>query len=515
VSAPTTVAGSARDSAWAKLGAPVLPALLLGLVLLGVAFRAEAMAAYRVWIESTAYSHCFFVLPIAAYMAWDRRQMLAGVPVVPTPGLALLALPLGVAWLAAERLGIMEGRQLAAVAILQVLFLAVLGWRMFRALMAPLLYLFFLVPSGAFLTGPLQDFTAGFINVGLNLLAIPHYSDAYIIEIPAGRFYVAEACAGLRFLIASIAFGVLYAVLMYRSIGRRVAFMAASIIVPIIANGFRALGIVVLGHILGSAEAAAADHIVYGWVFFSVVILLLIMAGLPFRQEVAAPAPAEAAPPVAGPSWRPLLAAIVLAAIAAVGPAIAAGLDSAAAMTLAAPEPRLAIPADCRPAGSVRTEEPGRWEQQYACARGTLSVLAMVFPPRVNPARIVTARRSITGELRAEEALYSSIDVPGALPAQWPVITTYNPAGIIATALWVDGEPAQGGLAGRLALARDSVLGTAHAPVLMAVGVVTTRRAMTVEEERDARQMISRFLAAQSALPAEIDRLSRDAAAGR
>src|SRR5581483_9036774 len=108
------------------------------------------------------------------------------------------------------------------------------------------------------------------------------------------------ACAGLRFLIASIAFGTLYSCLIYRSFTRRALFMLASVIIPIIANGFRALGIVVLGHVLGSAQAAAADHILYGWLFFSIVILLLIMAGLPFREDT--PTAAGTEPVMAPPS---------------------------------------------------------------------------------------------------------------------------------------------------------------------------------------------------------------------
>ena len=79
---------------------------------------------------------------------------------------------------------------------------------------------------------------------GWRYWAIPAYIDGYIIEIPQGTFFVAEACAGLRFLIASIAFGCLYALLMYRSPVRRGVFILVSIIVPIIANGFRGLGIV-------------------------------------------------------------------------------------------------------------------------------------------------------------------------------------------------------------------------------------------------------------------------------
>ena len=276
-----------------------IAALALGLVAWAALFHTEIVRAVEVWDGSTAYSHCWFVLPIALYLAWDRREAAAGIAARPILWPVLLVIPGTLAWLAAERVGIMEGRQLVAVGFVQLLFLAVLGWRLAWAFSAPLLYLFFLVPFGAFLTGSLQRFTAAFTDVGLSVVGIPYIMDQFTIEIPEGTFYIAEACAGLRFLIASIAFGVLYACLIYRSPWRRAAFMLASCIVPVIANGFRALGIVVLGHILGSAEAAEADHIVYGWVFFSLVIFLLILAGLPFRedrQEPPAPRRQEPAP---------------------------------------------------------------------------------------------------------------------------------------------------------------------------------------------------------------------------
>ena len=66
-----------------------------------------------------------------------------------------------------------------------------------------LAFLVFLVPFGAFLTGPLQHFTAQFIEVGLNLLGIPNFVTDLTIEIPTGTCHGAEACAGLRFLIAA------------------------------------------------------------------------------------------------------------------------------------------------------------------------------------------------------------------------------------------------------------------------------------------------------------------------
>jgi exosortase len=181
---------------------------------------------------------------VAAYLAWQRRDAIASTPPKPAAWFALAALPVAACWLIAERIGIMEARQFLAMTLVQVLFVSVLGPRTWRALATPLFYLFFLVPSGEFLAPPLQSFTVGFITVGLDLLGIVNFVDGMMIEIPEGGFYVAEACAGLRFLIASLAFGVFYACLMYKSPLRRLLFVALSLFVPIIANGFRALGIV-------------------------------------------------------------------------------------------------------------------------------------------------------------------------------------------------------------------------------------------------------------------------------
>ncbi|RKK01812.1 exosortase, partial [Pseudoroseomonas wenyumeiae] len=282
-----------RDTAW-----PVaLAVLALGLLALGWTFAEEAVAAVHVWESSTAFNHCWLVLPVAGWLAWQRRDRLAGLQPQPMPLAALAALVAGIGWLLAERLGIMEGRQLTAMAIVECFIIAVLGWRVGKAMAAPLLYLFFLVPFGAFLVPLLQHVTAWFIVSGLQVLGIPYYHDAFIIEIPAGTFLVAEACAGLRFIIAALAFGALYAFVMFRSPWRRLVVMLLAVLVPVVANGMRALGIVLLGHYLGSAEAAATDHLVYGWIFFSAVILLLVVAGLPFREDVASlPGTPAAAP---------------------------------------------------------------------------------------------------------------------------------------------------------------------------------------------------------------------------
>ena len=474
---------------------PTLAALGAGLAALVAVFWPEGRAAVGVWYESTAYGHCFLVLPIAAYLAWERRDSLRGLLPKPNPALAVLGLPLPFAWLAAERLGIMEGRQLVAIAWVELLFLVVLGWRLFRALSGPLLYLIFLVPFGAFITPQLQAFTAGFIDAGLNLLGIPHFITDMTIEISAGTFYVAEACAGLRFLIASIAFGVFFALLNYNSPGRRVAFIAASIIVPIVANGFRALGIVVLGNILGSAQAAAADHIIYGWVFFSFVTLLLVLAGLPFREPLK-PAPLHADHPS---SLRALpVAAALVFLLASIGPAAAFALNSRATPAHFAARPALAEPPGCQ-IHPTPNDMPDRAAYTMACGDRVWTIVLQAISDRYTGAASSEARNVLSGPVDAEEATTGSL--PGA--SNWQTTAALDPGFVIASAAWVDGRPATGGLQQRLLQARNSILGGQSASV---AAVASYRPGHTVTERQidAAKGDLTRFVAAQPDLDATL-----------
>ena len=98
-----------------------------------------------------------------------------------------------------------------------------------------------------------------------------------------------------------------------------------------IANGFRALGIVTLGYLLGSAQAAETDHILYGWIFFSIVILILVAIGLPFRQDqLRAASPGATTPPTPAPRAPIVAAASLVVVLTALGPAAAFAFNRAA-----------------------------------------------------------------------------------------------------------------------------------------------------------------------------------------
>jgi EpsI family protein len=86
-------------------------------------------------------------------------------------------------------------------------------------------------------------------------------------------------------MIASVMVGTIYAAVAYRSAGRRAAFLAASILVPIVANWLRAYMIVMLAHLTNNKLAVGVDHIIYGWMFFGLVMLLLFWVGSFWRED--------------------------------------------------------------------------------------------------------------------------------------------------------------------------------------------------------------------------------------
>jgi EpsI family protein len=155
---------------------------------------------------------------------------------------------------------------------------------------------------------------------------LPVYREGNNFVIPSGKWSVVEACSGIRYLIASVMAGTLYAYLMYRSPWKRFAFAAASVLVPILANWMRAYLIVMLGHLSGNELAAGVDHLIYGWIFFGIVLFAMFWIGARYRDGDAAVS-AGATLPGSTALFGGLAATALLAvAVAAVWTPIAAAL---------------------------------------------------------------------------------------------------------------------------------------------------------------------------------------------
>lgn len=296
----------------------VLTALVLGLV---VIFGRDVADLATIWWTNTTFGHCLFVPPVVGWLIWNRRAELARLePTGWWPGLLPLAAG-AFAWLLGDAAGVALIRHAALVVMLWGAVADVLGPNVTRGLLFPLGYLLFAVPFGEELEGPLQSVTVWMVTHLLALAGVPAHVEGVLITTPTGWFEVAEACSGSKFVIAMSAFGALVAHLCYRRWDRRLAFLAAALIVPVLANGLRAFGTIYAAHLTSVEAATGFDHIVYGWVFFGLVMAATLAIGWRwFDRDPDAPAfdPATLQAPVrAGGDARLVAAACLALALAA------------------------------------------------------------------------------------------------------------------------------------------------------------------------------------------------------
>jgi exosortase A len=280
-------------------------------------FWRDAADMVSIWWNSSTFNHCLLIIPILWWLVDQRKAELAKLEPKPwaLPMLWIAAAAFG--WLLGEAGGVALARHLGLVMLLQGSLALLLGPAVTRGLLFPLFYMFFLMPFGEEFVPALQTITAEICMWLLGLTGIPAHIEGIYISTPTALFRVAEACSGVKFLVAMVALGALVANLCFNSWPRRIAFMAACVIIPIIANGLRAFGTIYIAHHGNLEFAASFDHVIYGWVFFGIVIALVMAAGWPFFDRAADAQPIDAAKlqSIAGGGVKPIAALAMLGAL--------------------------------------------------------------------------------------------------------------------------------------------------------------------------------------------------------
>jgi exosortase A len=281
-----------KTSAWPA----ALAALALALALIVAAFFDTAAGMVAIWARSDTFAHGFVVAPISLWLIWRMRARLR----LFEPRPSWIALPViaaaAFAWLLGNVGAVNAVSQIAFVSILVLAVPAILGVRLTRAMLFPLGFLFFSVPIGEFLIPTLMAHTADFTIAALRASGVPVYREGMQFVVPNGRWSVVEACSGVRYLIASLVVGTLFAYISYTTMGRRLAFVGISIAVPIVANWLRAYLIVMLGYLSDNKIATGVDHLVYGWLFFGVVMLVMFAIGSRWQQSTRSTAAGDGIP---------------------------------------------------------------------------------------------------------------------------------------------------------------------------------------------------------------------------
>ena len=120
---------------------------VIGVVTLVGLFWTTVASAIELWWGQPTYNYAFLILPISAYLVWRKRdEVSTELPSGSLWGVAAVG-AFGLFWLASDLAEINEGRHIAFVGMMLGILLASLGWRIFKILSFPFLYLWLLVPT--------------------------------------------------------------------------------------------------------------------------------------------------------------------------------------------------------------------------------------------------------------------------------------------------------------------------------------------------------------------------------
>lgn len=248
------------------------------------------------WWRIPNYSHGFLVPIFALYLIWVKRKSLLTIEVTPSwIGIGVVALAL--AMLLVGELGAeLFLSRTSLVLILSGLVLGFGGWQHLKALRFVVLVLFLAVPIPSVVFNeialPLQLLASKLASVLLHLSNVPALREGNIIEIPAMKLEVAEACSGIRSLMSLFTFAVFYGYFFEKTFIRRSILACASVPIAIAANAVRIYGTGLCVQYWDADKALGFFHQFSGWVMFlislfSLSIVHYAMLLIPLRRRQA------------------------------------------------------------------------------------------------------------------------------------------------------------------------------------------------------------------------------------
>jgi len=263
------------------------------------------------WSTDDNYSHGFFIVPLALYFAWERRDKIASTPIAPSLfGLVVVAgsLFLLIAGLLGAELF------LSRVSILGTLAGAVLflyGWPMLRVLIFPLAFMLLMVPLPAIIFNkiafPLQLLASHVGEKSISAMDIPILREGNVLILANTTLEVAEACSGIRSLVSLFTLGIVFGYFVDRRPWVRATIALSAIPVAIVANGLRVASAGVAAHYFGAAGVEGLFHEFSGWVVFVLAFLMMfalqrLLHRITPPPSIAKPAPATTPLPPAAPA---------------------------------------------------------------------------------------------------------------------------------------------------------------------------------------------------------------------
>jgi exosortase len=242
---------------------------------------------------SADWSFGWLILPVSLVVVWfKRRELIAAPKAVCQWGLAVIVLALAIHWLGAK----IQQTRLSLFALILLIWgvpLYFYGWRVGKLLIFPCAYLIFCIPLTFLdtLSFPLRIFVTSVSTHIANMLGIGVYCSGSRIlsDTSAGfQFDVADACSGLRSLLAMAALTAVYAHATQKTQIKKWLLFLTFIPLAMVSNSARILSIIISAAAFGE-KAAMRIHDWSGYIMFVVAVSLMVGVGvlmnMNYRQQ--------------------------------------------------------------------------------------------------------------------------------------------------------------------------------------------------------------------------------------
>jgi exosortase len=264
-------------------GQPRLQAVgyvLILALLLGAVYWKILHALAIQWWDDANYSHGFLVPLFSLYLVWQQRALLRALPRAGN-SVGILVVLAGIAALLIGDLGAENFLMRSSlIVIVAGLILFHLGTQVFRAVLFPLAFLFFMVPLPGVVfyavTFPLQRLAAEQAAWTLDALGIPVLLDGNVIHLAQLSLGVTEACSGIRSLISLFAGAAAWAYLLLPAGWAMAIFVAATVPITIVANAARVVLTGLIGRQFGVEYASGFFHEFAGFAIYIFAFLCLL-----------------------------------------------------------------------------------------------------------------------------------------------------------------------------------------------------------------------------------------------
>jgi exosortase len=282
VGAGQAVVASRAGVSWPAVGM----AALLGLVFIGV-FHFFFVQQHRFSRDNADWSHAYFIPLISVYMLWRERAALAGLrPTVFWPG--LVPLVLSIPTYSLFQIGSASNHMGQGAAMLLGLFgvlLLTLGPRVIQPIFLPLAFLGFGVTVSERImiavTFELQGMAAHGGWVLLNLLGVTTDLSGHTLQVQHPQtgakipLNIAEACSGMRMVIAFAALGVAVALVELKHWWQRIALFMCGVPVALAMNVVR-VAVLGIGSLYNPELARGQAHMFIGFVLLALAFVVFM-----------------------------------------------------------------------------------------------------------------------------------------------------------------------------------------------------------------------------------------------